>query len=108
MARFVDWVFFALSVIATYVTAAPAGSSDSPTSSIPQVPSSSLAASAPSDTVAPASDDPNGILWTENDNIRPEPMRGSLGSNILGPQNVPMDLQNADLFAPPSTDAGTV
>lgn len=72
-------------------------------------PASSLVSAPPvSATVAPASDDPNGLLWTDNSNVIPKPMRGSLGSNILGPQNVPLDLENADLLAPPTTDAGTV
>ncbi|KAI0090189.1 oxalate decarboxylase [Irpex rosettiformis] len=89
--------------------AASSGAAVQPSSSSLQTPSSSVASvEPPGATVAPASDDPNGILWTENDNITPEPMRGSLGSNILGPQNKPMDLQNADLLAPPSTDSGTV
>lgn len=68
----------------------------------------SLAAPQSSPTVELASDNPNGLLWTMNSPITPEAIRGSLGSNILGPQNVPVDLQNADFLAPPSTDAGTV
>ena len=59
-------------------------------------------------TVAFASDDSNGLLWTDTSNIVPEAIRGSLGANILGPQNIPIDLENADFLAPPSTDAGTV
>ena len=70
---------------------------------------SSLVIIPASATVSPAPEDPNEILWTPNDNdVQPEPMRGPLGSNILGSQNVPIDLENADLLAPPSTDAGTV
>ena len=89
------------------VYAAPLSSSTAaPLSSLS---SSSLASAPPvSATVAPAPEDPNGILWTETSNIMPEPIRGSLGTSILGPQNVPLDLQNADLLAPPSTDSGFV
>lgn len=73
--------------------------------------SPSAPASAPpvSATVAPAPDDPNQVLWTDaSTGITPEAQRGTLGTNILGPQNIPLELQNADLLAPPSTDAGTV
>ncbi|EMD31304.1 hypothetical protein CERSUDRAFT_163165 [Gelatoporia subvermispora B] len=62
----------------------------------------------PSETVALASDDPNEALWNENTTIIPEAIRGSLGATVIGPQNVDIDRQNADLLAPPSTDAGTV
>lgn len=62
----------------------------------------------PSATVSPASDDPNLPLWNADSDIVPQAMRGTLGGNILGPQNVPMSLQNPDLLAPPTTDHGTV
>lgn len=91
------------------VWSAPAGSPSSLAPSIaPHVPSSVVRVVPVSATDAPAPEDPNEILWTEDSDVQPEPMRGSLGSNILGPQNVPLDLQNADMLAPPSTDAGTV
>lgn len=67
--------------------------------------STSTAASA-SPTVPYASDDPNAILWTSDEDIVPEPVRGSLGAPMLGPHNVPIELQNADLLAPPTTDNG--
>ena len=70
--------------------------------------SSTVQAPQSSPTVELASDNANNILWTIDSSITPVPMRGTLGSNILGPQNVPLDLQNADFLAPPSTDAGTV
>jgi hypothetical protein len=59
-------------------------------------------------TVALASDNPNDILWTEDSNIIPQPVRGSLGYTMLGPMNVPIDRQNADFLAPPTTDSGTM
>ncbi|KAI0327834.1 oxalate decarboxylase [Cubamyces sp. BRFM 1775] len=65
-------------------------------------------AAAPSETVPLASDNPNGILFLPDSNIVPQAIRGSLGANILGPQNIPIELQNADLLAPPTTDAGNV
>ena len=62
----------------------------------------------PSPTVPYASDDPNYWLWNETTPIIPEPKRGTLGASILGPQNVPIDKQNPDILAPPTTDSGTV
>ncbi|KAL4067020.1 RmlC-like cupin domain-containing protein [Scleroderma yunnanense] len=73
-------------------------------------PSSSEVSSAPAatPTVPYASDDPNYPLWGPESNITPEPIRGELGATILGPQNVPVELQNPDLLAPPTTDNGHV
>ena len=51
---------------------------------------------------------PNKELWHVGSKIVPQPQRGTLGASILGPQNVPLELQNADLFAPPTTDHGSV
>ena len=68
-------------------------------------------APAPASTVVPASDSPNEQPWNINSPISsnvPQPIRGSLGSNILAQQNVPLALQNPDLFAPPTTDHGVV
>ncbi|OCH94801.1 oxalate decarboxylase [Obba rivulosa] len=62
----------------------------------------------PSETVPLASDDPNEALWNADTTIIPEAIRGSLGASVIGPQNVQIDRQNADLLAPPSTDAGNV
>lgn len=52
--------------------------------------------------------DPNNQLWDAESNIIPEPIRGNLGALIIGPQNIPLELENADLFAPPTTDHGQV
>ncbi|KAL7277837.1 hypothetical protein ACG7TL_008782 [Trametes sanguinea] len=65
-------------------------------------------AALPSPTVPYASDDPNYWLWDETTTEDPEPIRGSLGGSIIGPQNVPIDKQNPDLLAPPTTDNGDV
>lgn len=51
---------------------------------------------------------PNEVLWDLSSPIRPEPERDDLGASILGPQNIPIELQNADSLAPPTTDNGNV
>ena len=51
---------------------------------------------------------PNDELWTPGSGLSPSPQRDQLGASILGPQNVPLELQNADLLAPPTTDNGGV
>ena len=72
-------------------------------------PSASSPAPAATPTVAYASDDPNYSLWTANSiDVNPQPVRGGLGADILGPQNIPIELQNADSLAPPTTDHGSV
>jgi oxalate decarboxylase len=38
----------------------------------------------------------------------PEPMRGHLGATIMGPRNVPLEMENPDLLASPDTDEGTI
>ncbi len=38
----------------------------------------------------------------------PQPIRGNLGSSILGPHNVPVERENPDLLASPYTDNGTI
>jgi oxalate decarboxylase len=38
----------------------------------------------------------------------PEPIVGERGASILGPRNVPVELENPDLLASPYTDAGTI
>ena len=78
-----------------------------PVSSASTASGTSSAASA-TETVPYASDDPNYVLWNETSEGNPQPIRGSLGATILGPQDTSMDQQNPDLLAPPSTDAGTV
>jgi hypothetical protein len=71
----------------------------------------SLAAASPLASVPSSildTDVPNYALWNADSDITPEPIRGQLGATILGPQNVPLELQNADLLAPPTTDHGAV
>lgn len=38
----------------------------------------------------------------------PQPIQGDRGAPIMGPRNVPLELENPDLLASPYTDAGTV
>ncbi|KZT74621.1 oxalate decarboxylase [Daedalea quercina L-15889] len=73
-------------------------------------PSGSSVASAaePSETVPLASDDPNGILWNTTTDTDPQPIRGELGGTILAQQNVPLQQQNPDILAPPTTDHNTI
>ena len=70
--------------------------------------STTSAASSPSPTVPYASTDPNAELWGPDSDIIPEAQRGPYGATILGPQNVPLALQNPSLLAPPTTDHGSV
>lgn len=72
------------------------------------VASSAGAPPPPAATVPLASDDPNPILFLPDTDIIPTAQRGQLGASVIGPQNVPIDRQNADLLAPPTTDHGTV
>ena len=65
-------------------------------------------AAAATATVAFASDQANGMLWSDSANVNPQPVRDQLGATILGPQNVPVAIQNPDLLAPPTTDSGNV
>ncbi|THG93743.1 hypothetical protein EW026_g7578 [Hermanssonia centrifuga] len=96
-------------LLSKYAIAAPA-SSLAASSTVASVVSeaSTATAAAPISTVPYASDNANGIMWSPTTDGSPQPIRGSLGATILGPQNVPLDQQNPDLLAPPTTDAGTV
>ncbi|KAL0066821.1 hypothetical protein AAF712_006224 [Marasmius tenuissimus] len=79
------------------------------TSVVVAAPATASSAAEPTATVPFASTDPNLPLWgPESDPSIPKPMRGRLGAPILGPDNKALDLQNADLLAPPTTDHGTV
>ncbi|KAI9453307.1 oxalate decarboxylase, partial [Lactarius psammicola] len=59
-------------------------------------------------TVVPASDDPNYPIFPPGSDVSAQPIRDGLGATILGPQNVPLQQQNPDLLAPPTTDHGNV
>lgn len=73
------------------------------------VPSAASSAASPTPTVPYASEDPNYSLWTADSvDVDPQPVREGLGGKILGPQNIPMQLENANALAPPTTDNGDV
>ncbi|KIK54812.1 hypothetical protein GYMLUDRAFT_48365 [Collybiopsis luxurians FD-317 M1] len=99
-----------LAALCRLVISAPAASSSASiteSASASTVPSATDSASLAVTTVPFASTNPNEPLWNnDSPNSVPSPQRGTLGAPILGPDNVPIDLQNADLFAPPSTDNG--
>ena len=78
-----------------------------PTNSGSQSPSSTVGAPIPSYTGPKISTNPNYVLFNAT-SPNPEPARGNLGSNILGPQNFAIELQNSDALAPPTTDHGTM
>lgn len=60
-------------------------------------------------TVSYASNDPNYWLWTaESVDVDPQPIRGGLGTDILGPENIPLEIENSNTLAPPTTDNGVV
>ena len=71
-------------------------------------PSSTSATAKSTTTVRYATNDPNDPLWGPDSNVTPEPMRGATGGKVLGPQNIPMDLENPDALASSSTDNGDV
>lgn len=106
-------------------SSAPAGPSDAGSSiisSLVSLPSSAALASTASPTGTKAGNpppaaetvptiklDPNFQLWNESSEDQPEPIRGSLGVPIIGPtSDVPIDKQNADFLAPPTTDHGSL
>ncbi|KAJ7108663.1 RmlC-like cupin domain-containing protein [Mycena epipterygia] len=68
----------------------------------------SSTAAAPALISLPTTSQADPKLWNLNSNITPEPIRSPLGATILGPQDVPVALQNADALAPPTTDSGQV
>ncbi|KAN0126105.1 oxalate decarboxylase [Lactarius tabidus] len=59
-------------------------------------------------TVVPASDNPNYVIFPPGSDVSAQPIRDALGASILGPQNLPLQRQNPDLLAPPTTDHGSV
>ncbi|KAJ7692118.1 oxalate decarboxylase [Mycena rosella] len=107
--------------LAAFAASAPAGSgvssasaspsivaSSAPTS-VPSAPAGSPASSAPeaTATVPFASTDPNLPLWGLDSGV-PQPIRESFGASILGPANGPLEQENPDLLAPPTTDSGSL
>ncbi|EIW57479.1 oxalate decarboxylase [Trametes versicolor FP-101664 SS1] len=95
-------------VSSVFASASSAVASSDLRSSKTVAPTSSFSAEPASVTVPFASDDPNGMLWGEDSTTDPQAIRNTLGATIMGPQNIPIALQNPDLLAPPSTDEGSV
>ncbi|KAH9925464.1 oxalate decarboxylase [Amylocystis lapponica] len=77
-------------------------------SSAPVISPSSTSVALPSPTVPYASDDPNMPEWGPDSDVVPEPIRGSLGSKLLTYHNIPLELENSALLAPPTTDHGNI
>jgi hypothetical protein len=72
------------------------------------VASSTTDSSLPVPTLPYASDDLNESYLDKFQVENPEPIRGTKGAALLGPQNVPLDRQNPDFLASPGTDSGSV
>ncbi|QRV73690.1 oxalate decarboxylase [Ceratobasidium sp. AG-Ba] len=100
---------FAALALSSCVLGAPAAihssSAATHTTSTTGSATSATGASLPSPTVPYASDELNQSFLGKFRVERPEPMRGSTGGNILGPQNVELDRQNPDVLAPPAPTA---
>ncbi|CAE6434533.1 unnamed protein product [Rhizoctonia solani] len=62
----------------------------------------------PSPTVPYASEELNEPYLDKFQEGLPEPIHGSKGAKILGPQNVALDRENPDFLLPPTTDSGSV
>jgi hypothetical protein len=98
----------ALLSLTAVATAAPAASSPA-TPAAASTPAFTEVAPAATPTVAYASDNANTPLWGPGSaGVVPEPIRGQAGALLLSAHNTPTELENPDLLAPPSTDAGTV
>ncbi|KAI5122009.1 hypothetical protein M0805_001841 [Coniferiporia weirii] len=98
-----------LSAMSSYESSSPSKSRNS-TSSWASTSHGSSVYSAPSEaeTVPPASDALNNPAWSQDTTENPEPIRGSLGATNLAPDDVQIDRQNPDLYAPPTTDEGLI
>ncbi|KAG8748334.1 hypothetical protein FRC11_012031, partial [Ceratobasidium sp. 423] len=92
----------------TTKSASTAVSSSIVVSSASTAPSATTDSSIPVPTVPYASDDLNESYLDKFQNELPEPIRGTKGIKLLGPQNVELDRQNPDLLASPGTDDGAV
>lgn len=95
-----------ISTPASILSALPSSAaSDAHSSSQPSGTESAITATA---TVPYADDNANGVMWNSSYSGVPQAVRGTLGASVLGPQDVGLAIENPDLLAPPTTDAGTV
>lgn len=110
-------LLFAAPIVTSIPAPSPAANVTSTSVSIATSGSGTETASStlPSPTVPFASDNLNDVIFSpvqgdtpSEDTFVPEPIRGTLGAAVIGPQNIPMDLQNPDLLGPPTTDSGLV
>ncbi|KAI0033640.1 oxalate oxidase [Vararia minispora EC-137] len=64
----------------------------------------------PRRTDPPPSLNPNAPIFPVGDTSVTDPagIRGGLGATVLGPVNLPIEQQNPDFLAPPTTDSGDV
>ncbi|KAK2460171.1 hypothetical protein APHAL10511_007850 [Amanita phalloides] len=92
----VGYVLAALLTVYTYSAPTNSGSSSSLNS-----------AAIPSYAGPKISTDPNYELFNAT-STNPQPLRSTLGASINGPQNIPLELQNSDTLAPPTTDHGSI
>ena len=100
---------YALAFLAALAHGAPVGEFDTDTVARDLfVRSPTISSANPSETVPPASDDPNYPAYPPGTSGPAQPIRGDLGASILGPQNAPVQQQNPDIVAPPATDSGYV
>ncbi|CCM06425.1 uncharacterized protein FIBRA_08686 [Fibroporia radiculosa] len=128
MGKFLSFVLCAVLLSATSTLALPTpldGTVVVSNSSRTASGSATMSAIPASETVALASDDPNYVMWnttaTSDSSLQPvrvegtssntmylQPMRGTLGTTILGQQNMALQAQNPDIIAPPTTDSGVI
>ncbi|GBE90138.1 Probable oxalate [Sparassis crispa] len=100
MSRLFVSVFCAI-VLSSLAVAAPANSIAASGTAV-------SSAAEPSETVPLAIDDPNYVEWVPDTDANPEPIRGTLGATIIAQTNIPLEDQNPDLLAPPTTDSGLI
>jgi hypothetical protein len=97
-------LILALALLSFRASGAPAG-----ISSLSPFPETTATHATATPTVSLASDATNAPLWgPDTTGVLPEAVRGRLGAKLLGPHNVPIELENPDLLAPPTTDEGSM
>ncbi|KZS92561.1 oxalate decarboxylase [Sistotremastrum niveocremeum HHB9708] len=89
---------FAALLLSTPIFAAPTNDAASSSSTTPD----------PSTTGGVTSDAPNSPAWDESFQGTPQPIDGDLGASVLGPHNLPLELEAPDFVLPPTTDHGSV
>ncbi|KZV75234.1 Bicupin, oxalate decarboxylase/oxidase [Peniophora sp. CONT] len=101
----------AASSLLSNASATASGAASATSAAASPLPASATVSAPPEfETVPPASSNPNAPIFPVGDaNVEnPQATRGSLGSSILGPNNLQVTQQNPDFLAPPTTDNGDV